>query len=194
MSYEDVNSIRLLKNLFDQCHEGSSDSETECDLPGFTSTPASVKQKKSEVKKTFENSLLKKVADVGAKSMEEWAKLQDKDEEVFESRKQPDFTITYKQAITTEDMFLGMGSKTAATSSCEDMILDIFLPEETVTIDQMHLNVEDDSIDLRSPIYRLKLSLPHKIHAKKGRAEFNVDSRILKLTLRMNREYDFVNF
>lgn len=198
MSYEDVNSIRLLKNLFDQCREnGSSDSENEGDFLGVASglTPASIKPKKCEVKKTLENSLLKKVeADVGVKSLEEWEKLQAKDGELFDSRKQPDFIISYKQAVTTEDMFLGMGLKTPATSSCEDMIVQISLPEETVKIDQIELKVEEGSIDLQSPTYRLKLLLPHKIHPNKGRAEFDADKKNLTLTLRLNREYDFVNF
>lgn len=198
MSYEDVNSIRLLKFLFDQCCEAdSSDSENESDLVGASShlTPASIGAKKCEVKKTLENPFLVKVeAETAVESMKEWEKQQSDDNELLESRKQPDFTITYRQAVTTEDMFLAMGLKTPATSSCEDMIVEIFLRDDVVKIDQMDLKVEDVSINLQTPVYFLKLSLPHKIHPKKGRAEFDSDKKVLKLTLHMNREYDFVNF
>lgn len=193
MAYEDINSIRLLKNLFDQCLDrGSSDSDNDGDFPHG---PADVKPKKREVKKTLENPLLVKIeADPAVKSVEEWEKQLVEDDDLFDTRKQPDFKITYKQAVTTEDMYLQMGLKTPATSSCEEMIVDIFLPDETVTIDQMELNVQAEMVHLQTPVYRLKLSLPHKIDPKKGRAAFDPDKKVLKLTLRMNREYDFVNF
>ena len=33
------------------------------------------------------------------------------------------YDIVYKQAIATEDMFLGMSNRTPSTSSCEDMVV-----------------------------------------------------------------------
>lgn len=197
MAYDD---IRLLKNLFEQCRVdggNSDDSENDGDLPGSSTFhgPGSFKPRKSEVKQTLENPLLKQIEpEPAVKSMMEWEQQQIKDDELLDTRKQPDFKITYKQAVTTEDIYLQMGLKTPATSSCEDMIVDIPLPEETVNIDQMDLTVEADKVDLQTPIYHLSLSLPHKIHAKKGRAEFDSDKKVLRLTLRMDREYDFVNF
>lgn len=197
MAYED---IRLLKNLFDQCRvDGaqSSDSENEGDLLGSSSCvgPGSIKPKKSEVKRTLENSLLKQIdPEPPIKSIEEWEKQQTKDLDLLETRKQPEYHIIYKQAVTTEDIYLQTGLKTPATSSCEDMIIDISLPDEIVNIDQMNLNVEPEKVDLQTPAYHLSISLPHKIYPKKGRAEFDTDKKILKLTLKMDREYDFVNF
>lgn len=200
MDFNDVTSIRLMKNLFDECRTDkcdSSDSENDGDFPGCSTSfgPGNIKPKKSEVTQTLENPLLKKIdPEASIQSIDEWNEQQAKDEELLDSRKQPDYTITYKQAVTTEDIYLQMGFKTPATSSCEDMIVDIQLPEETVKIDRMDLTVESDSVRLLTPVYRLQLALPHKIHPKKGRAEFDPDKKILKLTLRMNREYNFVNF
>lgn len=200
MAFEDVSSVRALKTFFSQCrvHEGdSSDSENECDIPGAASylSPASIKTGKSEVKTTLENPLLKKIDNNSTvKSMQELEQQQADDEELLDSRKQPEYNITYKQAVTTEDIYLQMGLKTPATSSCEEMILDIQLPEETVGIDQMDLDVENDAVHLQTPAYRLKLSLPHRIHPKQGRATFDTGKKVLKLTLRLNRDLDFVNF
>lgn len=42
-------------------------------------------------------------------------------------RIQPDYDISYKQKITTEDIFLQMGNKTPATASCEEMMVIILL-------------------------------------------------------------------
>ena len=200
MTFENVSTIRDLKNLFNQCgiNEGdSSDSENDGDVTDAAAylSPASIKPRKSEIKTTLENPLLKKIEDNSTlKSMDDLEQQQAQDEELLDIRKQPEYKITYKQAVTTEDIYLQMGLKTPATSSCEEMVIDIQLSEETVTIDQMDLNVEADAVYLQTPVYRLKLLLPHKIHPKQGRATFDSEKKVLKLTLRLNRELDFVNF
>lgn len=190
----DVNSITLLKNLFDQCNqnENSSDSEDELSL-----NPLNLgDKKKAEIKNTVENPLLKKITTKVdfLNSIEQWDEQQKKDEELLDSRKAPDYKISYKQVISTEDIYLQMGLKTPATSSCEDMIIEIQLPDEMVGIDQMDLNVTENEVQLRSPVYNLKLLLPQKVHPNKGRAEYDADKKLLKITIRMDREYDFVNF
>lgn len=197
----DVSSILQLKNLFDQCRDGgdSSDSDREEEEGAKASTfgPGDIKPKKAEIKNSIENPLLKKIENScgdGIKSIEEFEEQQKFDEDILDNRKIPDYKITYKQAVTTEDIFLQMNLKTPATASCEDMIIEIFLPEETVGIDQMDLDVSENEVDLKTPIYRLKFSLPHKVLPNKGRAAYDVGKKILKLTLRMNREFDFVNF
>ena len=37
------------------------------------------------------------------------------------------YDIVYKQAVTSEDMFLGMSNKTPATASCENMVVSVNL-------------------------------------------------------------------
>lgn len=64
-------------------------------------------------------------------------------------RPQPDYDIIFKQKVTTEEMFLQMGNKTPATSSCEDMIVKIKLPgiEKLADID---LNLFEKFLDCRT--------------------------------------------
>jgi dynein assembly factor 6, axonemal len=196
----DVNSILQLKNLFAECRDGDSscsDGEEEEGAKLSKFGPGDIKSKKAEIKNSIENPLLKKIQTSigdGFKTMEEFEEQQKLDEDILDTRKTPDYKITYKQAVTTEDIFLQMNLKTSATSSCEDMIIEIFLPDETIGIDQMNLDVSENEVDLKTPNYRLKFSLPQKVFPSKGRAAYDVESRILKLTLRMNREFDFVNF
>lgn len=198
MEYSDFNTIHLLKNLFDQCQENNeSDSDSEGNNASCsTFGPGNIKKSnKSQIKSTLENPLLKKIEnDNNIKSLEMWEKLQKDDEELLDTRKEPEFSIAYKQVVTTEDIFLQNNLKTAATSSCEDMIIEIKLPEENVAVDQMDLNVKSDKIELSTAIYHLNLSLPHQIDPKKSRAEYDSTQKILKLILRMSREYDFMNF
>ncbi|KAK6172725.1 hypothetical protein SNE40_016328 [Patella caerulea] len=112
-------------------------------------------------------------------------------ESTYDPRPQPEYEILYKQAVTPEDMFLQMGNKTNATSSCEDMVVIIKLPD-TKMVD-VDLDVKPKFLDCRSPKYKLGLHLPHPVDDKNGKAEWDKTKETLKVTLTMRREYDFVN-
>lgn len=43
------------------------------------------------------------------------------------------------------------------------------------------------------PTSRLGLHLPHKVDNKLSRARWQSDAEVLEVTLRMQREYDFLN-
>jgi len=83
-----------------------------------------------------------------------------------------------------------MGGKTTGTASCEDMVVSIQLPGETQN--QVNLDVTRHRLDVRSPRHRLSLPMPHPVDPDSSRAEW-LDS-VLIVTLRMQREFDFVNF
>lgn len=121
-------------------------------------------------------------------------KQQEEDEVLLESRKIPNYRMSYKQAVGTEDIFLQMGNKTSSTISCEDIIISVELPEETVSVEQMDLGITENEIDLQTPIYRLKIPLVHAVDPDLGNAKYDSESKVLALTLKMKRELDFVNF
>lgn len=64
-------------------------------------------------------------------------------------RIQPDYEITYKQKVTTEDIFLQMGNKTPSTASCEDMVVKIILPG-VQKISEIDVNLFDKFLDCRT--------------------------------------------
>lgn len=115
-------------------------------------------------------------------------------EQELDNRKCPSYNIIYKQSVTPEDIFLQMSSKTATTASCEEMCLEIAMPEENISVDDMELDIESNSIDLKTPVYRLKMPLVQSIDPDQGRAVWDDDRKMLTLTLRMKREFDFINF
>lgn len=79
------------------------------------------------------------------------------------------------------------------TSSCEDMIITISLPGEQgrnsdVKLTKTHLK-------LNSPLYRLNIPLPQTIDPmKNNEAKWYPEEEKLKITLTMEREFDYVNF
>lgn len=128
-------------------------------------------------------------------TVDSWLEEQQKEDELLlETRKVPNYKISYKQAVGTEDLFLQMGNKTSSTISCEEILISIELPEETVQVDQMDLDITENEIDLKTPVYRLKIPLVHSIEPDIGNAKYDTENKLLTLTLKMKREFDFVNF
>lgn len=128
-------------------------------------------------------------------TLSEW-----EDEEAFllstelDKRPAPEYHIIYKQSLAPEEIYLQLGQKTPATASCEEMRLDVLMPDEIVDIDRMKLDVTSNDIDLQTPIYHLKLPLVQPIIPDRSKALWDKDHKILRLNLRMKREYDIINF
>ncbi|KAH8405980.1 hypothetical protein KR215_001366 [Drosophila sulfurigaster] len=128
-------------------------------------------------------------------TLEEWEEAQEReDADILESRKCPEYTMTYRQAVGTEDVFLQMGQRTGASASCEDLILEIALPDEPMAADKMTLTLLEKEVDLGTALYRLKLPLPHPVDVDRCSAKYDSEQGKLRLTLRLRRELDYVNF
>ncbi|KAL3878647.1 hypothetical protein ACJMK2_030978 [Sinanodonta woodiana] len=97
-----------------------------------------------------------------------------------------------KQAVTTEDIYLQMGNKTPTTASCEEMVVKIKLPDTKLA--DVELDVKNKFLDCRTPKYKLGLHLPHPVDHKSGKAEWDGKKDTLIVTLRIVREFDFMNF
>lgn len=85
-----------------------------------------------------------------------------------------------------------MGLKNPTSASCEDMIITIEIPGENRQ--NIDLKIKEDSLVLISPKFYLNLPLPHPVDPQKGNAKFDYDTGKLIVTLRMEREFDVVNF
>lgn len=105
----------------------------------------------------------------------------------LEHRISPEYNIIYKQTVSPEDIYLPLSNKTPATNSCEEICIEIQLPNETVDVDQMVLDIRDDRVDLQTPIYRLNVPFPKQIDPDHGKAEWNSLKKMLTLTLRTKK-------
>lgn len=72
------------------------------------------------------------------------------------------------------------------------MVLTVDLKGEKKT--DIDLNVTKQHLDLRSPLYRLSLPLPHPISPDRSSADWTDSKATLTVYLSLDREYDFVNF
>lgn len=204
-------NFQLLQDLLKEPEEQPSDAEPEPDdrVPSFgvkfsSKSSTLAPQGQSSVGPEGDvdssnclelNQRFDKSGENPPESLSEWEEqeaLLNDDE--LEHRLTPEYRIIYKQSVAPEDIYLQMSNKTASTASCEEMCMDILMPNETVSIDRMELNVTAHEIDLRTPIYRLKLPLVQPTDPDRGQAKWNDNEKMLRLTLRMKREYDFINF
>ncbi|XP_029040699.2 dynein axonemal assembly factor 6 [Osmia bicornis bicornis] len=112
--------------------------------------------------------------------------------EFYDPRKVPEYEMKFKQSVSAEDVFLGMGFKTPSTSSCEWLSISVRMPEETR--EKIELSVEPEAIDVRSPRYRLHLATPHPVDPNSSTAKWHGDNSTLEIVLRLVRELDDVNF
>lgn len=185
-----LNQLRGLIKLL-RVEDDNSDSDTEVAPPKPTllEGPGCVKPKPSTStpKEPKEPSPYEKVESaVESSAWEEY-------EHDVTHLPQPEYKISYKQSVATEDLYLGIGSKSPAIACCEDIVLEIRIPEETVGIEEMAVNVTEHEVHFASPKYNTKIPLPYAVDPNKGKALYNREHRILKLTLRMRRELEFAN-
>ncbi|XP_031638736.1 protein PIH1D3 [Contarinia nasturtii] len=207
--FENPNNLRLIQDLLKKPDGNSSESEPEDDrVPscGIKFSTSNLKTHDNSTEKTsaaattsnhqeIGQRVARSVAQSPPKTLFEWERQEALvNDTELEDRLTPEYRIVYKQSVTPEDMYLQIGNKTAATASCEEMCLEIILPNETVGIDRMQLDVTTNEIDLQTPMYRLKLPLTQPTDPDRGKAHWDSNEKILRLTLRMKREYDFINF
>lgn len=86
-----------------------------------------------------------------------------------------------------------MSGKTQSTASCEDIIIEMELPgEQGKSID---VKITENDLKMNSSLYRLYIPLPHPVNPQNNNeAQWNPEEEKLRLVLRMEREFDFVNF
>lgn len=189
MDFSNPENIKYLRNLLNPKQNEDSDSDIDAE-PQHSTKNREANRAKSEYKNPYE-----RLPESEPKTFEEWEQRQSLlAESFYDDKKQPKYRIIYKQSVSPEDIYLGIGNRTPATSSCEEMCIEIDLPEETVSIDKMVLNVSSDCVDLETPVYRFRQPLVQKIDPDRGNASWDNEKKILKLTLRTKRELDIVNF
>ncbi|KXJ15827.1 protein PIH1D3 [Exaiptasia diaphana] len=112
------------------------------------------------------------------------------DADAYDTRLEPQYEILFKQAVTSEDMYLQMSNRNPSTASCEDIVIKIQLPNTNYT--DVELDVTDKFLDCRTPKFKLGLHLPHSVDSANGKAQWDKEKQFLTVTLRLIRELDFL--
>jgi len=109
------------------------------------------------------------------------------DDDFDDGRIRPKFEFMYRQAVGTEDAYLGMGEKDPSSTQCEDIVLRVELPG-TESMADLDLDVQEAYVRLQSPLYKLVMYLPHKVKSDEGSAKWDKNTEALKITMPRVRE------
>ncbi|XP_051644088.1 dynein axonemal assembly factor 6 isoform X1 [Manacus candei] len=151
-------------------------------------TPGSIGPVKKETTGTFQMKSENRKTIWNTEEVPEGSEFDD----TWDPREQPEYEILFKQSVGTEDVFFGMTGKDPSTACCEDIVIKIKLPETKYS--DITLDIQDKVLDLRTPKKKLLLHLPYPVNSKEGRARFLSEEEILEVTLRVSRQFDFINF
>jgi dynein assembly factor 6, axonemal len=72
------------------------------------------------------------------------------EDDVDDGREPPQYDILYKQAVGTQDTFLGMSGKDQSSTCCEEIVIRIDLPG-TASMRELELDVKKTTLRLLSP-------------------------------------------
>mmetsp|Transcript_9796 Transcript_9796/g.16835 ORF Transcript_9796/g.16835 Transcript_9796/m.16835 type:complete len:196 (+) Transcript_9796:242-829(+) len=110
------------------------------------------------------------------------------DDEVEDGRERPRFEFLYRQAVGTEDAYLGLSDKDPSSTCCEDLIIRIELPG-TNSMAELDLDVQKTYIRLESPLYKLAVYLPHEVDEERGNAKWDKTKEALSISLPIIRQH-----
>lgn len=182
--FYNTSNLKLLHNLL---NPENSDSEAEID-DRVPKTIISLTTAESVFKSQFSSEKSGQPS-TEPQTIDEW-----EEREVLlvaselEHRISPEYNIIYKQTVSPEDIYLPLSTKTPATTSCEEICIEIHMPNEIADIDRMVLDVRDTGADLQTPIYHLNVPFPQQIDPDHGKAEWHQAKKLLTLTLRTKQK------
>ena len=108
-------------------------------------------------------------------------------EDADDGRVEPDYEFLYKQAVTANDAYLGMGDKDPSTTQCEDLVLRVNLAGEE-SVAGVDLDVQPQFAKLKSNLYKLFVYLPHRVDAAKAKAHYDTKKGELRVSMPILRD------
>ncbi|XP_030353136.1 protein PIH1D3 [Strigops habroptila] len=188
-SVSTASSLQYLAKLLSDAPGGDDDDdEHRLHSPVNAMTPASIGPAKKENAGTFQVKSENSKTIWNTEEVPEGSEYDD----TWDPREQPEYQILFKQRVGTEDVLFGMSRKDPSTACCEDIVIKIKLPETKNS--DITLDIQDKVLDLRTPKKKLLLHLPYRVDSKNGKARFLSEEETLEVTLRVLREFDFINF
>ncbi|KAF7254936.1 hypothetical protein EG68_08576 [Paragonimus skrjabini miyazakii] len=185
-------NITALQQLLKDPEEDVSDSDKDEARPSITRMkPGDIGPKVKRKSKSNEDNKKQRACDPNAIWDAEEVPEDNEFEDIYDPRPQPEYELIYKQAVTTEDIYLPLGMKNPTTASCEFLVAKIKLPG--CKKEDIKLDVKEKFLDLRVSQYKLGLHLPNPVDPDSSRAEWIEEKHTLEVTMRNHREFDFMN-
>ena len=102
-------------------------------------------------------------------------------EEIDDGREMPEYEILYKQLVSAEDQYLGIGQKHEGSDCTDALVVLVELPGTKFR--DVTLDVTETVMTVRSPKFKLNLSLPRRVNSDEGNAKWDGDKFQLRVQL-----------
>ncbi|KAI8809277.1 PIH1 family [Cladochytrium replicatum] len=114
--------------------------------------------------------------------------LEDYYSDPLDERKQPEYTMRYRQEVSSSDIFLGISGKSPSVNAHSDhLVIDIDLPG-VQSLAELTLECRDAALDVRTKTHKLTLALPKSVDHAKGDAKWDGNTQKLKVTLPISKD------
>jgi hypothetical protein len=94
-----------------------------------------------------------------------------------DKRPKPNFEFLLGQSLTSEDIYMNFGLKDSSSSSCNRLLIKVFLPDTRAN--QITLDLESDKFLLKCPKWKLFLYYPEKLEKNSIKCKFIADKQTL---------------
>ena len=108
-------------------------------------------------------------------------KIAEAKEEIDDGREMPEYEILYKQLVSAEDQYLGIGQKHEGSDCTDALVVLVELPGTKFR--DVTLDVTETVMTVRSPKFKLNLSLPRRVNSDEGNAKWDGDKFQLRVQL-----------
>lgn len=98
----------------------------------------------------------------------------------------PKYEFRYKQAVGTEDTYLGTTDRTPGSFDCTHLVVKVHLPGARMR--DLDLDVTKNRIKVESKSHRLFTYLPVNVFQENGDAKFDSSKEVLTVTLPIDDE------
>ncbi|XP_048192443.1 dynein axonemal assembly factor 6 [Perognathus longimembris pacificus] len=176
-------ALQALSNLlYPEDEEDDFDSEQSSSTFGAMS-PGNIGPRKIEELKHITQSTNENSEDIW--DPEEVPDIADPDD-MWDVREIPEHEIIFKQQVGTEDVYLAFTRKDPSTSCCQEIVVKIQLPGTNPS--DIHIDVEDTYLDLRTPNKKLLLTFPQPVQGSSAKALFMMETGTLEVTINVQRD------
>ncbi|KAI9202076.1 uncharacterized protein BJ171DRAFT_515625 [Polychytrium aggregatum] len=109
-------------------------------------------------------------------------------DDAADPRQCPEYTITYRQRVCSEDIFLGMMGKQNSIEDCNEMVMHVEMPL-AVALSDIQVDIKDNCVWVQCPQYKLRADLPVKVDEADSTARWDAVDKRLILTMPIVREF-----
>lgn len=181
----DINDVNTLSSLLNESRAAQEEKSKVATQPPSSTTPSTIvlgsgKTVDSATGREIASNK-KRVSDPKDIWTDEEILPEDAITDMRGNRPTPRYEFNYKQAVGTEDTFLGLGDKSPLSSDCTHLVVKIHFPQSSLR--ELDLDITKNRVRASSKYHYLFTYLPVDVDPDRASAKFDSKKEVLSVTL-----------